>query len=320
LGIGRSAGAPVPQTGRYAAQGAQVRLGLELWATHAGAELELVDDASDPARSAEIHARLAARHELVLGPYGSDSTRAVAAARPAVLWNHGAAADDVQRLPGVVSLPTPASRYLVAAAAAVPRGASIAIVAAGGPFAQSARGGLVAHGLPLAGDFALSDDPASIAAAGPDAVLACGPVEREVALFVALAPLLPDAILGGVSPGLAAFPDLVGGDPDGYLAPVQWHPDLDSRVELGPTWREIAKLASGPLDYVGAQAYAAALVAARCLELEPADPLSAARRLRTSTFFGAFELDSRTGAQRGHSLAVVRWRGGRQELLLRDAA
>ena len=41
----------------------------------------------------------------MLGPYGSDSARAVAAARRgAVVWNHGAAADDVQRLPGVVSV------------------------------------------------------------------------------------------------------------------------------------------------------------------------------------------------------------------------
>jgi hypothetical protein len=64
---------------------------------------------------------------------------------------------------------------------------------------------------------------------------------------------------------------------------------------------------------------AAALVAAHCLELDPDDPLAATRRLRTTTFFGAFELDP-TGLQRGHRLAVIRWRGGRRELLLADAA
>jgi hypothetical protein len=77
--------------------------------------------------------------------------------------------------------------------------------------------------------------------------------------------------------------------------------------------------ALGELDYVAAQAYAAALIAGRCLELGPDDPLRAARRLRTTTFFGAFELDPATGLQRGHRLSVVRWTQARQELLLAEA-
>jgi hypothetical protein len=74
------------------------------------------------------------------------------------------------------------------------------------------------------------------------------------------------------------------------------------------------------LDYVGAQAYAAALIAARCHELAPDDPYVAARTLQTTTFHGAFELDPTTGIQRAHRLCVVRWRDGQQELLLADAA
>lgn len=74
------------------------------------------------------------------------------------------------------------------------------------------------------------------------------------------------------------------------------------------------------LDYVAAQAYAAALVAERCLALDPDDPLSAARSLRTTTFFGAFELAPESGVQRGHRLAVIEWRGGQREMLLADAS
>jgi pimeloyl-ACP methyl ester carboxylesterase len=89
---------------------------------------------------------LRTRCNVVLGPYGSDSTRAVArAADGRVVWNHGAAADDVQRLPGVVSLPSPASRYLVALGRAVAElrpGARVAVVAASGRFAAYARDGL----------------------------------------------------------------------------------------------------------------------------------------------------------------------------------
>jgi ABC-type branched-subunit amino acid transport system substrate-binding protein len=91
-------GAPLPLTGRYAVQGAQMRAGVELWARHTGARLVLLDDRSDPRQAARLHEDLlAAGCRFVLGPYGSDSTRAVARARAGrVVWNHGAAADDVQ--------------------------------------------------------------------------------------------------------------------------------------------------------------------------------------------------------------------------------
>jgi hypothetical protein len=72
-------------------------------------------------------------------------------------------------------------------------------------------------------------------------------------------------------------------------------------------------------DYVAAQAFAACLIAERCLELNSLEPLAAARGLRAMTFFGAFELDS-SGLQVGHRLSVIQRRSGRQEILLRDAA
>ena len=322
----------MPATGRYAVQGAQVRAGLELWARRAGTRLVVEDDRSRPERAAGLHAELAERGcRFVLGPYGSDSARAIAPARPgAVVWNHGAAADDVQRLPGVVSVPTPASRYLVALARAVATlrpGATIALVTASGRFARFAREGLEradpALGLGILARFSFRDPPAAIAAAGADAILACGPVGAEVVLFRALARLAPGTLRGGVSPGLAAFPALLGGDPEGLLAPVQWHPETRTSPGLGPSSAELMAdaraSALGELDYVAAQAYAAALIAGRCLELVPDDPLGAARRLRTTTFFGAFELDPATGLQRGHRLSVVRWARARQELLLAEA-
>lgn len=241
-------------------------------------------------RAAHLHAELARRCRIVLGPYGSDSTRAVAKTG-ATVWNHGAAADDVQRLPGVVSVPTPASRYLVALARAVldlHANPSFAVVTAPGRFSRFARAGLEAAGVPL-----VPQEQAS-------AILLCGPFHWEIECFRRLD---RPSVVGGISPGLPAIADHL--DPDGLLAPVQWHPELG-----GPP---------GVEDYVAAQAYAAALIAERCLELDPEDPLAAARGLRTSTFFGAFELDT-DGLQAGHHLAVVRWQGGRQELFLAEAA
>ncbi len=162
-------GALVPATGRYAAQGAQLRAGLELWASRTGMRLVVEDDRSRPEQAARLHARLVERGcHFVLGPYGSDSARAVAAARPsAVVWNHGAAADDVQRLPGVVSVVSPASRYLVAlgrAVAALRPAATIALVTATGRFARFARKGLEragpALGLSILARFSFRDPPA----------------------------------------------------------------------------------------------------------------------------------------------------------------
>jgi hypothetical protein len=251
-----------------------MRAGLEAWG-------------SDPEVAARVHAELVAEsYAPVLGPYGSDSTRAAARGGGRV-WNHGAAADDVQRLPGVVSIPSPSSRYLVAAARAAVElhGVARAAVLAGpGRFARFAREGLEHEAAALGLRLVAVDEA--------DCILLCGSVEWEAERFRELG--RPAVVVGGVSPGLPNAPHVW---PDGALAPVQWHPDLG-----GPP---------GVADYVAAQAYACALIAERC----PEDP----RSLSTSTFFGRFELDA-DGLQVGHRLSVVRWRGGRQELVLADAA
>jgi ABC-type branched-subunit amino acid transport system substrate-binding protein len=304
-------GAVVPLTGRYSLQGRQVRIGLELWARRSGARLVLADDGSDSARSAALFEEFVARRcRLVLPSYGGGATRAVAGRHPGgVVWNHGAAADDVQRLPGVVSLPTPASRYLAVVGLAVARlrpAAAVALVTSSGPFGRFARDGFAREaerlGLRLAGTFGFLDPPQRVVACSPNAVLACGPARREAEFFQSLGTRLPHALYGGVSPGLSIFPGLLRGDPEGFLAPVQWHPEIPAAADLGPNSAEVMAdaRASGysEIDYVAAQAYAAALVADHCLELDPHDPLSTARRLRTSTFFGAFELDPRLGFQR----------------------
>ena len=269
-----------------------MRAGLELWARGSGRELVCLDDESRPQLAVRVSEQLVEQGcDPVLGPYGSDTTRAVARAQAGrVIWNHGAAADDVQRLPGVVSVASPASRYLAALArAAAGLGAKrVAIVTAPGTFAAFARRGLEREVDVL--EIELVGVPADA-----DCVLLCGPVEWEEKRFRELDGR--GLLLGGVSPGL---PNAPRAWPDGTLAPVQWHPELG-----GP---------SGLEDYVAAQAYAAALIAERCRALDPADPLSAARELAVDTFFGAFRLDD-TGLQTGHRLSVVRWLRGRQTLL-----
>ena len=98
------------------------------------------------ARRAAARRPAGRRLPLMLGPYGSDTTRACAG-RGGVVWNHGAAADDVQRTALVVSVPSPASRYLVALGRAVAElraAARVAIAAGRGRFARLAAEGLEA--------------------------------------------------------------------------------------------------------------------------------------------------------------------------------
>jgi ABC-type branched-subunit amino acid transport system substrate-binding protein len=274
---------------------------LEAWAHDHGVELLLRDDHSSPKDAAQVYLQLVTTCRFVVGPYGGDSMRAVAqVCSGSVVWNQGAAADDVQRMPGVVSVPSPASGYLVALAGAVSvlrPGVAVCVLTAPGRFAARARDGLEAAapglGLNLVADPAVAD-----------VVLLCGPLGWELERIRRLR--RPGLVIGGVSPGIASFPQLLGDDPEGLLAAVQWHPDLPIQPSLGPPSVVLP-------DYLAGQAYASALIADHCLQLAPDDPLTAAKELQTITFFGGFQLAS-DGLQVGHQLAVIRWRNRRQEL------
>jgi branched-chain amino acid transport system substrate-binding protein len=62
-----------------------------------------------------------------------------------------------------------------------------------------------------------------------------------------------------------------------------------------------------------AQAYAAGLVAQRCLEaasnLDQTVIRRTARQLDFTTFYGRYRLDPMTGRQVGHAMPVVQWQG-----------
>ncbi|MGH2720035.1 MAG: ABC transporter substrate-binding protein, partial [Actinomycetota bacterium] len=119
-------------SGRYALQGRQVLAGLRAWveAVNAGGGLNVpgirawapvrlvyYDDASSPAKAAANAERLldADAVEILIGPYGSDLTRAVLPVtrrRGRLVWNHGGASDDIHLEGGrAVGILTPVSRY-----------------------------------------------------------------------------------------------------------------------------------------------------------------------------------------------------------------
>ncbi|MGH9168716.1 MAG: hypothetical protein ACRD02_12915 [Acidimicrobiia bacterium] len=77
----------------------------------------------------------------------------------------------------------------------------------------------------------------------------------------------------------------------------------------------VPQLQPGPghVDYPAAQAYAAGLIAMRCVEEAGGSDeralLEAARRLRCTTFFGRFGLGE-DGRQRDHEVLAVQWQEG----------
>ncbi len=120
-------------SGRFAPQGRQAEAALRLWAEDVNAsgglvvhdrggcrpvELLVYDDASrsGPATAWAERLILADRVDLLVGPYSSVLTLAVAEVAERhgkVLWNHGGSSDAIGRcgFRCVINLPSPASRY-----------------------------------------------------------------------------------------------------------------------------------------------------------------------------------------------------------------
>jgi branched-chain amino acid transport system substrate-binding protein len=284
------------------------------------------------------------RVDLLVGPYGSATTLAaarVAEAHRKVLWNHGGASDALVRsgFHYVVNVLSPASRYLAGildlARATRPELRRIFLVSASsGTFAPAVIDGAEAyarqHRFIIAGK-ALSpggDDLApivtAIRAARPDILLAAGRLEADVALAKALhAASIAMPIVGLVAAGVAEFGAQLGAAANGIFGPSQWESGTVTRPDIGPTSEEFAQrfrahYGSAP-EYPAAQAYAAALIAQRCLDLAGTlrdEALrAAANTLDTRTLYGEFRLDPASGQQIGHALVIVRWQNGTKRVV-----
>jgi branched-chain amino acid transport system substrate-binding protein len=301
--------------------------------------LVIYDDASRSAQVTVATEKLLGdeRVDLLIGPYSSMLTLAVAPVAERhgkVLWNHGGASDAVTRagFRGVVSLLSPASHYFVGLLELVrtcdPTARRVALLhGARGTFPQAVSAGAAAysrrHGLqvvlqrpyppPGAGFASLV---AHVSACQPDIILGVGLTEADLACARALTahPVRARAV-GLVAAALQVFGHTLGCAARGFLGPSQWEPGLRYQPDLGPTAAEFAtrfqaRFQTEP-EYPAAQAYAAGLVAQRCVEvagtLRDELLLEAAYALRVTTMYGAFRLDALTGEQAGHRLVVVQW-------------
>jgi Periplasmic binding protein len=335
-------GVAVSLSGRYAVQGRLAAAGLQqavadvrstggvrLGDRRVLPELVVVDDGGTHAGVVRALDALAGV-DVWVGPYGSDLVRAAAARaceHGRVLWNHGGSADDVERLPGVVSVASPASRYLAAILDAVARrrpSARVLVAAGRGGFGHHAMEGAkqaaVRLGMSVVGCVPddVPEDPET------DVLLLAGSLDQDLALLRRLRTRPP--VIGAVAGGLHAFADAVDRRADGVLAPTQWEEGVRFPVGVGPHTaavlralraRVVPTLRAGPgsghVEYPSAQAYAVVLIALHCARqagcLDDQLLMAEARRLRCTTFFGRFGL-AEDGHQRDHDMLVAQWRAG----------
>src|SRR5260370_864974 len=111
-----SIGACLSLSGKFAQFGRQAARGLEAWRSlDGGADVLVEDDCSDRRTLEAVLPGVAARCNILLGPYSTQLMRVagrIAAESGWLVWNQGGSGDDVEEAhPGhVISVLTPTSR------------------------------------------------------------------------------------------------------------------------------------------------------------------------------------------------------------------
>ena len=318
-------GACLSLTGRFARFGWQAAAGLEAWRSLTGATEVLIEDDGSERRQLEMTLPgMAARCDLLLGPYSTVLMRAagtMAAERGWLVWNHGGSGDDVQAAhPGhVVSVLTTASRYaepfLRHIADGQPR--ELAVVSGVGRFGQQIADGAMNIAAELGVHATRLDTDHALTRRGEWDLLCAGVFEDDVRLTGrALRLALPPRRICAVAAGVHEFRQAVG-DPEGVFGIAQWFPGSRAAA-TGPAENDFLKAyadktGSQP-DYPAVQAAAGAAIALRCAELAGStsrtDLWAAAAGLETSTLFGPFGINIHSGAQIRHQTVLTLWTAG----------
>jgi branched-chain amino acid transport system substrate-binding protein len=304
-------------------------------------KLVIHDDESsrEPAAARAEELIVKDRADILMGPYSSVLTLAVAPVAERyrkVMWNHGGSSDAILRgnFHFTVSIPSPARRYFIGILEMVkafdPSSTHIALLhGSSGTFPRAVVSGAEAYakenGLrvilkasyppTLAGFASLV---ARVAASQPDVILGAGRTEDDLCLARQLRTQRVGArVMGLVVTPIQLFRQNLGKDANGFFGPSQWEAGVRGQPDVGPTSAEFAarfrdRFRKEP-DYPAAQAYAAGLVAQRCIEvagtLQDEPVRKVANELALTTFYGGFELDATTGEQIGHELVIIQWQG-----------
>jgi hypothetical protein len=327
-------GACLSVSGRFAPFGRQAARGLKVWAQLDGnAEVLIEDDASDVQQLQALLPGVAARCDLLLGPYSTVLMRAagdMAAQHGWLIWNHGGSGDDVETAhPGhVISVLTPTSRYMEPfldyLTAEEGSEQELRIAHAKGRFGLQVAGGAEAYARKLGFRHVRVGSVDEIMAADlPDewTLISAGTFEDDTQTVIRARGLVkPPQVTCAVAAGVREFSNLVD-HVDGTFGIAQWFGGSDHVVQSGPSERDFLEVyeaaAGGPPDYPAIQAVAAASLAAHCArEISNTDPKllwPVAASLDTITLYGAFRIDPDNGSQASHRTVLTRWTAGQLE-------
>jgi ABC-type branched-subunit amino acid transport system substrate-binding protein len=323
-------GACLSLSGRFAQFGQQAAAGLKAWAALDGrADLVVEDDRSDKDTFRACLPAVAARCDLLLGPYSTILMRAagdMAAAEDWLIWNHGGSGDDVEEAhPGhVVSVLTPTSRYAEPFLRHIAGDDARELVITCGPgsFGRQVTSGAekIARQLGVrAVRVAAGDQLPPPDVPGEWDLFSAGVFEQDAELVGKAQRLaVPPRRICAIAAGVREF-GRVTDDPEGVFGIAQWFPGSGTTEALGPGEDEFVRAysaANGTLpDYPAVQAAAGAALAVHCAGLAGSTRRealwAAATSLDTSTLFGAFGINPRNGVQEKHQTVLVRWTGGK---------
>ena len=332
-------GACLSLSGRFAQFGRQAALGLRAWQSLDGnVELVIEDDRSDRHALEAMLPGVAARCDVLLGPYSTILMRGAgrfAADSGRLIWNHGGSGDDVEQAhPGhVVSILTPTSGYAKPFVHYLTEDGParlLCIVHGPGRFGRQVAEGAAAEAevRSIPSRMLDADELPPTGLAGNWDLFSAGVFEQDAELTAkALRLARPPRRLCTVSAGVREFGRAVD-DPEGVFGVAQWFPGSGHEVTLGPNEGEFMRTytaAEGNVpDYPATQAASGAVIAAHCARTAGSthrgDLWAAAASLETSTLFGAFRINPATGVQVKHETVLVRWTEGEPVALPRAGA
>ena len=270
--------------------------GIVLGCRGARAEVSVIyhDDCSSLEKATQSTDRLITqdRVDLLFGPYSSVLSQAaaqVAESHHRLIWNQGGASDDIynQGYRWVVGILTPASQYLTGLLPLIreadPEATIVGLLRAyPGTFPRMITMEVQRQADLLGFEVAyIRQYPASIAdfssmleeirKSGPQVLVAVGRISNDLKFAQQLVqrPLRLRAVAVVAAP-IQQFQDALGDDVEGFIGPSQWEPASTYPHQYGPSAHEVLASLSqrhqGQVDYPMAQAYAAGLVAQRCVE------------------------------------------------------
>ncbi len=279
--------------------------------------------------------------DILLGPYSSSLTLTaskIAEKKNTVIWNHGGASDKIYNkgYEWIIGVLSPSSSYfkgfldMIKSLEISP--STIGILSKDtGTFSPMVARGIKEHSKTIGFNIKEKkwtpplENPNKIVELiieSSDIIIGIGSFKEDIKLAKTIVDMgkIKVKAIALVAAGVDEFNKKIGTKGDGFFGPSQWEYIENLNPDFGPTPKKIKSIfrASLPIDYTTAQGFATGLIIQNCLEKLDISPnkkkniqyrlRDKARKLNTTTFYGKFKIDPKTGKQIGHSPFTVQWK------------